>query len=174
MKRFYVLFVALFLCIFPTMAFATEPIEEVNSDYVDYMNYDFPEDAVVLYQGEDGVIYQSKEQSDTTALASTYSMVYESTWINAGKYQTGNFSIQNPHTIINKTQGTFKIESEYSGATAQMVLHSGISLLANKTLKASDGEVHFEFQSHAKDLVITYYVQKISSNHGMRLMCWLW
>ena len=39
------------------------PVFAAKNSKVDYMNYDFLEDAKVLYHGEDGVIYQSKEGS---------------------------------------------------------------------------------------------------------------
>lgn len=152
----------------------TTTVSVAEAEQVNYMNYDFPDDAVVLYQGEDGVIYQSKEKSTANKNLSLYSTNYASVWIDAGKFETGSFGIENPHTIINKTNGTFKIESNYSGATAQMILHDGIFTLANKTLSAADGDVHFEFNSHTRDLIITYYVNKVSKTDGMRLMCWLW
>ena len=52
---------------------------ETNS--VDYLNYDFPEGAEVLYQGEDGVIYTNPSDSNgeisetATARAVEYSQV---------------------------------------------------------------------------------------------------
>ena len=175
MRKFLALSLALCMSmVFSTVAFATEPTVLPDSENVNYMDYDFPSDAVVLYQSEDGVIYQSNEEKSSTDTPSTRATVYESVWIDAGEHKTGNFSIENPHTIVNTTNGKFRIESDYANATAQMVLHDGIFTLANETLKASDGDVHIEFNSHSKNLVITYYVQRTSTYDGMRLMCWLW
>lgn len=156
-----------------TVFAAENPISSVAAE-VDYMNYDFPEDAVILYQGEDGVIYQSNEQTADDEGIVPYSTEYANVWINAGEYKASYFTIKNPHTIINTTQGTFKIESDYANATAQMVLTDGITTLANKTLKASDGDVRFSFKSNTTNLVVNYFVNKVSSQYGMRLMCWLW
>lgn len=177
MKRFFAIALAtLSLCATTvTPAFAAETTDVVSqnntaTETVDYTNYDFPDDAIVLYQGEDGVVYQSNSEKASVARA----MKYNGVWIGAGKYSTGNFHVENPHTIVNKTSGTFKVESDYAQATAQFVLHDGIFTLANKTIKASDGDVHFEFQSHTKDLVVSYFVNKASKSAGMRLNCWLW
>lgn len=153
-------------------ASAAEASFETSTTEVNYMEYDFPDDAVVLYQGEDGVIYQSKEESNN--IGSTRAMVYESVWIDAGKHGSGTFSIENPHTLVLSTNGTFKIESEYDNARAQMILHDGIFTYANETFRACDGDIHIEFTSHTKDLVISYLVYDISNTEGMRLMCWLW
>jgi hypothetical protein len=167
MKRFFTLFMAVCVCLATsTVAFAAES-EKVD---IDYLNYDFPDDAIVIYQGEDGVVYQTNEESTNSAR----SMQYESVWVDAGKTDTGNFSITNPHPFGGTCEGTFKIESEYSSASGQMILHNGLNSLANKTLSASDGDVRFSFNSVGSNLVITYYTRTISKSHGMRFMCWLW
>ncbi len=103
-----------------------------------------------------------------------YATEYESVWIDSGEHKSGTFYITNPHTIINNTQGTFKIESEYSNASAQLILHTGIAPLANKLIYARNGDVRFEFKSNVKDLAIMYFTRNISSKYGMRIMCWLW
>lgn len=168
MKRFLSMMLVITLCLITTTtAFAAEP--EADNSEIDYMNYDFPADAKVIYQGEEGVIYQTHE---TTTSART--MQYNGVWISAGKQPMGTFGITNPHTLVKTTEGTFKIESEYSGAKAQMILRSGTAALANKTLTAKDGDVRFSFKSNTKNLTVHYFVQTHSNVHGMRLMCWLW
>lgn len=168
MKKIFalVMVVICFCMTMPASAFAAE----VENDSIDYYNYDFPEDAVILYQGEDGVVYQSNEETSYSAR----SMQYESVWVDAGKSKTGSFNITNPHPYGGNCEGTFKIESEYSSASGQMVLHNGVTLLANETLSASDGDVRFSFKTVGSELVITYYTGKISNTYGMRFMCWLW
>ena len=166
MKRIFAFLVALTLCFsFSSNVFAAD----ANAESIDYMNYNFPEDAKILYQGEDGVIYQSKEENYASK-----SMQYNYVWINAGTSKTGNFSMTNPHPLGGTTNGTFKIESDYSNASGQMVLHNGIFLLADETLSVSDGDVHFSFSTVGSNLVVTYYTGNISSTYGMRMMCWLW
>lgn len=153
------------------VTFAATPIEED----VDYMNYDFPEDAIVLYQGKDGVIYQSKEESSEVAMPSSVSMTYESTWIDAGKYTQGSFLIENPHPWIwSTTNGTLKIQSEDPSVSVNIIVTGGITTHFNGTISPSDGDVHIEFSSAASEMAIVYSVYKASRNHGLRVMCWLW
>lgn len=179
MKKFFsVLLVALMLSLtINTSALAAEePLnEESEKEEYDFRNYSFPEDAVVLYQGEDGVVYQSIQETkkqEKNMLRGT--MKYNGVWIKAGDYTIGSFSIENPHTIALTTKGTFKVESKNSQARAKFLLTDGIYTYANESVKASDGDVHFEFRSNVKNLIVTYYVEKTSNSSGMRLNCWLW
>lgn len=166
-RIFALLFAVLMTCIATTPAFAAETKE------IDYMNYDFPEDAIVLYQGEDGVVYQSKMESAEEE--GTRSTQYNYAWLNAGDHSPGSFGITNPHpSLITTTYGTFKIESNYSYAQARMTLMSNSSVLADKTVRVSDGDVHFSFKSLKTNLTVSYSILAYSNTHGMRLMCWLW
>ena len=167
MKRIISLIMMVCLCaLMSVAAFASGD----ESTKVDYLNYDFPEDAVILYQGKDGVVYQTHTASSQSARSTEYGSV----WVDAGKSKTGNFKMKNPHSLGGTTEGTFKIESEYSKASGQMVIHNGMTLLASETLSAADGDVRFSFNTVGSDLVVTYYTGKISKSYGMRLMCWLW
>ena len=76
MKRFFAIALAtLSLCATTvTPAFAAETTDVVSqnntaTETVDYTNYDFPDDAIVLYQGEDGVVYQSNSEKASVARA---------------------------------------------------------------------------------------------------------
>lgn len=175
MKRFLALCITLTMCLMVTVSVSAAEVKnlENESEKINYLNYDFPDNAIVLYQSENGVVYQSKEEL-TPKIVSTKSTEYNYAWVDAGISKTGSFSITNPHYLGGTTNGTFKIESNYSGASGQMVLHNGVTLLANKTLSASDGDVHFSFNTIGSNLVITYYTGKISNSYGMRFMCWLW
>ena len=148
------------------------PVFAAKNSKVDYMNYDFPEDAKVLYQGEDGVIYQSKEGSKFQKGAA--SVEYNYAWLNPGVNTMGSFNITNPHPLGGTTNGTFKIESDYSGASAEMILSSALFAYADITLSASDGDVHFSFNHVGSSLTVRYYPHSYSNTYGMRLMCWLW
>lgn len=159
MKRLFSILMT--LCIIVTSSSYAKASE------IDYMNYPLPDDALVLYQNEDGIIYQSDEITPR-------SMNYNGVSIDKDKMKTGSFSIDNPHTIINSTSGTFKIESGDSNVSAEMILYGGASLLADKTIKPADGDVHFSFKSNVKKLTVQYSVVKKSRTHGMRLNCWLW
>lgn len=155
----------------PTFAAEGEAIE---TNEIDYLNYDFPDDAKIIYQSEDGVVYQTHESPKTVSIKTARATQYNAAWVDKGKQALGNFSITNPHTLVNTTEGTFKIESQYSGARAEMILCSGASAMADKTLSASDGDVRFSFKSNVKNLTVKYYVRNYSNLYGMRLMCWLW
>lgn len=172
MKRFWSIIMIFCLFTFSMPAFAASENQELNvaEEEVNYMNYNFPDDAVVLYQKDDGVVYQTHDGDEVVP----YSTEYESVYIPAGKHPMGTFNITNPHTITNKTEGTFKIESSYKSASAQFILSNGITLLANKTIYAKDGDVRFSFKCNTKKLVCQYYVHQYSSKYDMRLMCWLW
>lgn len=180
LKRFMALIISLCLGILSTATvFAAEDYSvstgsNIAESEVDYLNYDFPDDAKIIYQGEDGVMYQTHEGASVASTQSTRSTEYNGVWIDKGKNPMGSFSITNPHTLINTTEGTFKIESDYSGASAEMILMGGVSVLADKTLSASDGDVRFSFKSNSKNLTVKYYVHSYSNTYGMRLMCWLW
>lgn len=156
-------------------AMAAEVHEEQAKEEVDYMNYDFPEDAVILYQAEDGVVYQSKEESlNANTGITTYAMEYESVYLVGGKHSTGQFNIKNPHTIINTTQGTFRVDSEYAESKVDLLLTDGLKALAAKYVKPTDGEVRFSFRSTSSNLVIKYGVLTTKKNCDIRIMCWLW
>ena len=167
MKKFCSLLLVVCLSLFiPVQSYAME-----NNNEYDYMNYDFPEDAIVLYQGQDGVVYQSKIEDK---LDNNRSMQYNYAWIPAGQHPTGTFGMTNPHQN-GTTEGTFKIESDYSNAKAQMTMYGGAGFhIVTKYVKASDGDVRFSFNSSASGLTIRYFVQNYSNSYGMRLMCWLW
>ena len=92
----------------------------------------------------------------------------------SGRYEQSSFSITNPHTIINTTNGTFRVESDYSGAAADMLLSDGANILTNQVaVKPSNGDVHFSFKSHVKDLVVIYTIQGKKSGYPITLHCWL-
>ena len=87
MKRFMATLVALIMSfVAVTPAFASETGE------IDYLNYQFPDDAVVIYQSEDGVVYQSK--GSPASVTGTSSMQYNGVWLNAGNNSMGSFSIK--------------------------------------------------------------------------------
>jgi len=158
--------------VIPTMA---AEITSAESS-IDYLNYDFPDDAVVLYQGENGVVYQSKiSAGNISTSSSTYAMNYNGQWLDKGVNKPGSFIVKNPHTIINRTYGTFNIESNYSEAECAFVVHGKVAALSSRlTAYANRGDVNFDFKCNDSDITIQYYPQKISWTYGMRLNCWLW
>ena len=170
MKRFLALILALCMCLLPTTAFAMESVEEES---IDYMNYNFPEDAIVLYQGEDGVVYKTTSKSQNIDLASARAMEYGSVWIDANQAKTGTFYVKNPHTLINNTWCTLKVQCEDSVASVQIIMYGGTTILFNGRIKAGN-EVNFSFKNNAKSIVIDYSTYHYSAHYGTRVMCWLW
>ena len=170
MKRFLALILALCMCLFPTTAFAMEGAQEES---IDYMNYDFHEDAIILYQGEDGVVYETPSNTSDVALASARAMEYGSVWIDANRPKRGSFSVKNPHTLINETGCTIRIQSEDDVPEIQIIMYGGTTILFNGRIKAGN-EVNFSFKNNAKSIVIDYSTYHYSAHYGTRVMCWLW
>lgn len=175
MKRFFSFVLVLFMimAITPVGAVVAEGSNGYTAEEIDYMNYEFPKDAVILYQGEDGVVYQSKEQ---TARASDGNMVTK--WIDAGGSTTGQMSIKNPHTLVNTTNGYFMVNSEYGPTTVRFLLTDGVNAIVVRDVEAEsaaiNGATFFSFKSHTSNLVVQYFVLKSSRNYGMLLACKLW
>lgn len=173
MKRIFALLMALCLCCVTTVtAFAAEP---VDADKVDYLNYEFPEDAVVLYQGEDGVMYMSEQKSAelaTLASDTTYGYVY----FDPGHWNISkDFSIENPHSMpFTTTYGTFKIESDYSNAKVEMNISNNQTTYATYDVSIQNNDIHFEFQSITQNLTVRCYPKSTSNVYGIRAMCWLY
>ena len=89
----------------------------------------------------------------------------------------GTFSIKNPHTLVNTTNGVFKIESDYSEAEVGMLLtnSAGTEVLAGlTTVRVKDGDISFSFKSHSSNLTVHYYPYKISWVYAIRVLCRLW
>ena len=173
MKKLIAFVLALCLTFSATLvAFAATP----TKDETDFMNYDFPKDAIILYQGQDGVIYQSKEKNSITADSVTpREMTYESVWIDKNKYAQGVFYIENPHPWIwSTTNGTLKLQSEDPSVAVDLVVSAGVTMVFKNTIRPADGDVHIEFSNIANKITINYFVNTVSRNHGMRIMCWLW
>lgn len=174
MKRIFALLMALcLLCATTVTAFAAEP---TTTDKVDYLNYEFPDDAVVLYQSEYGVMYQSEQKSaELASLASDMTFNYID--IPAGHWSGVDhpFDIENPHWMpFTTTYGTFKIESDYSNAEVEMVLRNGQNNYATKFVSIQNNDIHFEFVSSAKNLIVHCFPQNTSNVYGIRAMCWLY
>ena len=133
MKRLFSIVLSLVLTFsFTSTSFAAETNSyAIPTDTDTYMSYNLPNDAVVLYQSEDGIIYQSSVEDYQP---STQSMNYNGVWIDKDKMKLGSFSIVNPHTIVNKTNGTFKIESNDPNVSAEMILYGSGTLLADKII----------------------------------------
>lgn len=177
MKRFISMLTVLSLLMtisMPVMAaeknVETEKID-INEE-VDYLNYDFPEDAVILYQGEDGVIYQSNE--GVNGQATTYSQQYNDVWLPAGKYEAGKFNVKNPHRLVNRTYGHVKVESTDPQADFDIyVRYNNTGMIGKYHVKPSSGEVNIDFRSTQEEITVRYMPNYFSDKAGARILCHL-
>lgn len=169
--RIFTLFLALCMCfsMMSTTAFAatSEPIEK------DYMNYDFPENAEIIYQGEDGVIYSTPSENVSEEQISPRTLTYNQVWVDAGKTEADNFYVTNPYPSGSTGFGRLRLESNASDVTMQVVVLAGLSVFVAKTTIKVGTDITFDFNSTSNEITVKYYTGRISSSHGMRLNCWL-
>lgn len=149
MKKLLTLFMALCLCfVTPLTTFAAEG-------------------------GDIKVVENISAQEDVETL-SAKEMTYNQAWIDAGKYSNGSFGVKNPHTFLfTKTKGTVNIESDNPNAQVNIVVHDGINVILNKTLRAGE-EARFDSQSNSSEYVISYFVYSTNKKDGIRVNCWLY
>lgn len=161
MKKFIALLSALFLCIcLSTPAFATE----VNTS-VAVLN----DSEKIVYQDE----YITITQGNSSDVASTRAMAYESTWLNSST--AGSFPI---YTANSGTIGvTFKVESSSDDSWASISLqkpdgsyYDGIFYVDRNSNNGDGIYFHIYF---AKSGTYTVHYSAYTSV-GMRIMCWMY
>lgn len=176
-KRVFILIMVLCLCTISTNVFAAE-VSGTETNSVDYLNYDFPEGAEVLYQGEDGVIYTNPSDSngEISETATARAVEYNQVWIDAGRVVSSQFAVSNPHRLGGNGFGRLRLESNDPSVKMNVSVSNGSTALylALQTISVgSDKEITFDFNSLSANLIVHYSTNKISSQHGMRLNCWL-
>lgn len=171
-KRIFALMMVLCLStVSTTVSFAAETGLADKTERENYMNYEFPEDAEILYQSEDGVVYLTNEPSEIQP-ASNYQS--GSKRVEGGKFEHGSFSITNPHTLIKTTEGCFSLDSTYGDAAADMILTDGANVIFKKMpVKVTDRFVRFSFKSKVKDLKVLYTIQSSKTGCPIFLYCTL-
>lgn len=160
--------------VFSSNVFAAEMQHDNNAlQTVDYLNYDFPDGAEVLYQAEDGVIYTI--QSDYSETSVTQRAVeYNQIWIDAGKTKIGSFTVSNPHRLGGNGDGRLRLESNDPNVKMSVTVSNGsTSLYLGTTTIGVGNDIVFNFNSISSKLVVHYSVVKYSYINGMRLNCWL-
>lgn len=142
----------------PTQTFAKE-----NS------KFNLPEDAVILYQDEDAVMYQSKSESESKEKLARAPMDYESMWVN--KTQPGSFSIYNNRS--GNMGVTWKVESSSNSSHARIWMEAPghLPFLQTKDIYPSDGDVYFRTNGIRGTYTIHF---DAFTNVGMRIMCWMY
>lgn len=171
-KRNFALFMVLCMCfcMVPTTVFAAEP---TPSEGKDYLNYEFPEGAVVLYQSKDGVIYTTPSMDTDSEQMSFRSVEYNQVWVKAGDNDAGSFNVTNPHPFGGNGFGRLRLESEASNVSMDVQVFAGMSTIKSGIVIGVGEDVTFDFNTWSSELTIKYYTRTTSSSHGMRLNCWL-
>ena len=172
MKKFrHLLAFLLTLCLCVTMtttAFAAESKMATNDQPFNYLNYEFPEDAQILYQSEDAVIYTTNTDSQMTR-----AVEHNQVWVDAGRVKTGSFTVTNPHPWGGTGECRLRLESNASNVSMNISVYAGLTVfLASQHIDTSK-DIVFAYNVLKSDFVIDYATDDISSQHGMRLNCWL-
>ena len=169
--RIFSLVMTLCMCfgMMSTSTFAAEPIETKSENY---LNYEFPEGSVVLYQGVDGVIYET-ESANTVEKNSTRSVEYNQVWLNAGKWASSSFPVTNPHPFNGNGFGRLRLESQDSTVRMQVTVSNGSNTLLGTTTIRVGTDVTFDFNTFGNEIIVHYSTSNVSNQYGMRLNCWL-
>lgn len=176
-KRFVALLMAVAMCMtmMTMVAFAAEAPETANesSSEMDTLIQSLPEDAVILYQDENSIMYQSKEESSPSesGIMPLTDDNYGYAWINKGS-PTGYFNVYNTHQV-GSLGVTWKVETSSASdyATLWMQNPSGITVLQARSVSAADGDVRFVILAGTKgNYRVNYIPTQVTT--GMRIMCW--
>ena len=129
------------------------------------------DDIKILYQDENAILYQSKEDNSPIKPSSTNESNYNSKWID--RTSTGQ-SFDVYCTYTGTTGVTWKVESSSNNSYAQIYMTNplGLPVLATKTVRPSDGDVHLQL---ANASVGNYKVHFDGyTTVGMRVLCWFY
>lgn len=131
---------------------------------------ELPNDAVILYEDEDVVLYQSKEETiDTTVINARSENNYGNAWVNKGG-SSGSFNVYNTHK--GKLGVTWKVEASSKNDCAQIYMTKGnLVILTTRAVKPTDGDVRFVIKNGLVGYYTVHYIPVANSN-GMRVMCW--
>lgn len=165
-KRILSIAMALCLCIIGTI-----PVSAVAETETEAATFDLPNDAVILYQDDDTVLYQSKSESDNAIVESIARtpVDYESVWLN--KSEVGSFQIHNSRN--GKVGITWKVESSSNDSHAQIYMTNsyGLVILTTYDVHPSDGDVYFKTTGNIGYYTVHYIAE---TTVGMRIMCWMY
>lgn len=182
MKRIFTFIMSCILClgVLPTtVAFAAEDTSAKNNNETqqttDYLNYDFPEGAEILYQGKDGVVYtidSNLSNDEQTLSASSRSVKHNQVWLDAKSWKSSSFSVDNPHPFAGNGTGRLRLESNDSSVMMNVVVSGGAFTFCTADVRVGT-DVVFDYNYAGSSLTVHYYPKKVSNSHGMRLNCWL-
>ena len=149
----------------PTLAFASEVDSRTNASLVSQL----PDDAVILYQDEGIIMYQSNEETASTREVSGEDN-YGYAWVTK-KSGGGSFPVRNTHT--GDVGLTLKIEgaSSSDGATLYMERPNGTYATDWADVFVRDGDVRCVMDKSVVGTYTVHYVVKKNTS-GMRIMAW--
>ena len=126
-----------------------------------------PEDAIILYQDENAILYQTKMNISSARTA----VDYESKWVNSTVYGDS-------FTIYNHRSGnagvTWGVESSSASSYAQIWMTNplGLVVLNTRTVRPSDGEVVFRLTNSSNGRYTVHF--NAYTTVGIRVMCWMY
>lgn len=125
----------------------------------------------ILYQDENVLLYQSKEDSSSVSPLLVNENNYGNKWINSTSYGQ-SFNVYSTYT--GSTGVTWKVESSSNSSYAQiyMTTPSGIPVLATRRVSPSDGDVHLRLTNASIGNYTVHFDGYTTV--GMRVMCWLY
>lgn len=166
-KKFMALLLVFALCVtcLPTMAFASEVASDSNAS----LESQLPDDAVILYQDEEIIMYQSNEESASTREVSGEDN-YGYAWTTS-KMGGSSFPLRNTHK--GDIGLTLKIEGSDPDDRARIYLKkpNGTYALTSTLIRASAGDVRFILEDAVVGTYTVHYVVEQNTN-GMRIMAW--
>lgn len=125
----------------------------------------------ILYQDENVLLYQSKEDSSSISQVVARESNYGNKWINRTSYGQ-SFNVY--CTLTGSRGVTWKVESSSNSSYAQIYMTNplGLTVLQTKKVKPSDGDVHLQL----KNAVTGNYTVHFDgyTTVGMRVMCWIY
>lgn len=164
-KRILSIALALCCCLISTIS--------VSAAETATATFDLPDDAIILYQDDDAVMYQSKSESELNSNSSTATprtpVDYASVWLDRSEW--GSFTIYNSRS--GKTGVTWKVESPSSKSHAQiyMTTPQGLLYLDTRDVYEADGDVYFRVNGVKGNYTVHYIA---TTTVGMRIMCWMY
>lgn len=132
-----------------------------------------PEDAVIIYQGDDGIVYQSKtgpmtNQSNSDVAPAASNLIYSGHRVTKSTGETSSYTIEN--TYSGTCYGTFKVtETDNNNLYAYMQIIAPSGRNAGGVIKPYMGDVYFTLYNGKGTCVIEYSVAGPAY-----LNCWLY
>lgn len=173
-KRFIAFLMSVAMCIgiLSITAFATEVPENESNFKLDDVVQNLPDDAVILYQGVDGIIYQSKGQGNNLIHPQSTNageMNYNSVWLTQDDV-TGNFYVKNTNRY-GTVYGTIRLESSSDRPKAWIRVACNTSVSGD--VRANAGDVYFCL-TYASSENVTVHYEANDARFGLRINCWVY